>query len=476
MPTFTEVPEDNRSPAAFVEIDDSQAGAGTGSIKHVLVIGHKESAAGAVAVNVLTDLTTVAEADAAFGARSQLRAMVKALLDANDQLVMHTIACSAGGSAATGDFTLGGAATEDGSIEIWVGDKKFLVPVSNGDSPTVMGQAMDTVLVAAPNIPVTSGEAVGVVTLTAAWAGPTGKETLLTVGTLPAGVTCVATQMTGGGAVPDLAAAVAVFDSDPYDIVAGVADTAALDLLETEVSTRWQAGSILGGHIYGALSGNRSTVAAFGVLRNAPQATLMGTLDSTSQPWLWAATLAAVDLLASVGASRYQLELPGLVPPAPALRAQTNGQRNLLLKQGISTYLVSGGKVLVDRLATTYQRDVSSNPDKTWFSLRTRQVVWFLRQDWRARSQKAFVGKLIADDGTLISAGSGISTPSAIKAEAVAWARDMERLGLIEKVDVFKSKLSVVRTAGDAERVDALITPDLVNELVTLATSLAFRI
>ena len=43
-------------------------------------------------------------------------------------------------------------------------------------------------------------------------------------------------------AAASISGAVAAFEADPYMIATGVADTTALDLLETEVATRWQIG------------------------------------------------------------------------------------------------------------------------------------------------------------------------------------------------------------------------------------------
>ena len=474
---FTEVPSDNRSPAAFVELDDSQTGASSGSVDHILLLGHQVTGGSATA-NAIVDLTTIAEAEAAFGKRSMLAAMMRAMLPVNDQATYHAMAISDGGAAASGKYTVVGTATAAGSIEVTVGDKSYLVPVAVGASETVVAAAIKAVLDADLEIPVTAAVVAGVCTLTAAWKGPTGAETLLTVtvGTVPAGLTCVATTMSGGGAAASISGAVAALEADPYMIATGVADTTALALLETEIATRWQAGSILGGHVYYSVSGNRTTAQAFGVLRNAAESTLIPTLDSPTQPWLWAGVLCAADVSLAVGQSRYELPLPGLTPPAPASRAQTNGQRNVLLKNGCSTWLVSSGKVLVDRLITTYQRDSGGSPDTAWLSLYARQVVWMLRQDWRKRTKDAFVGGLVADDGTLIAEGSRITTPTRIKAEAVAWFGEKLRAGLVEKAADFKAALIAERNLTDPTRVDMIITPDLVNELVTLATKLAFKL
>jgi phage tail sheath gpL-like len=55
------------------------------------------------------------------------------------------------------------------------------------------------------------------------------------------------------------------------------------------------------------------------------------------------------------------LALPGVLPPAQADRF-TRQERDLLLRDGISTFTVDqGGNVLIERVVTTYQTNASAS-------------------------------------------------------------------------------------------------------------------
>ena len=66
--------------------------------------------------------------------------------------------------------------------------------------------------------------------------------------------------------------------------------------------------------------------------------------------------------------------------------------------------------------------------------------------------------------GTNFGVGQAIVTPSILKAENIALARDWEQRGWEENVDAFKAALVVERNADDRCRADHLLQPDLVNQ------------
>lgn len=52
----------------------------------------------------------------------------------------------------------------------------------------------------------------------------------------------------------------------------------------------------------------------------------------------------------------------------------------------------------------------------------------------------------------------------------------MEDLGLVENIDSFKANLVAERNAGDQNRLDVLMPPDLVNQLRIVANKIQFRL
>jgi phage tail sheath gpL-like len=67
-------------------------------------------------------------------------------------------------------------------------------------------------------------------------------------------------------------------------------------------------------------------------------------------------------------------------------------------------------------------------------------------------------------------------TPKLGKAEAIAWFVEMEQLGLVEGLDQFKRDLVVERNASNPNRLDFLLPPDLINQLLQTAAQIQFRL
>ena len=67
-------------------------------------------------------------------------------------------------------------------------------------------------------------------------------------------------------------------------------------------------------------------------------------------------------------------------------------------------------------------------------------------------------------------------TPKTIKAEAIAWYREMEEIGLVENADLFKEYLIVEINAGNPNRLDIYLPPDLMNQFLTMGAQIGFRV
>jgi phage tail sheath gpL-like len=82
----------------------------------------------------------------------------------------------------------------------------------------------------------------------------------------------------------------------------------------------------------------------------------------------------------------------------------------------------------------------------------------------------------LADDGTRFGAGQAIVTPLIIRSEMIAAYGELEEAGKMENMEAFKANLIVERNAQDPNRVDALLPPDLVNQLRIFAALTQFRL
>lgn len=175
----------------------------------VLFIGQKVPAGTAVAGD-LVNVGNQGEEDALFGENSMLAAMIRAARIINPFSTFDAIPLDDDGAAtaATGDVTFGGAATEDGSLEVTVGSSRnhtYTIAISNGDTAATVAANLETEILADTQVQVTPSAAAGVVTLTADNAGEEGNLiTLRVTGTVPAGLTVAITGFTGGATNPVL--------------------------------------------------------------------------------------------------------------------------------------------------------------------------------------------------------------------------------------------------------------------------------
>src|SRR5262249_28302405 len=131
---------------------------------------------------------------------------------------------------------------------------------------------------------------------------------------------------------------------------------------------------------------------------------------------------------------------------------------------------------IIERLISTYQKNALNVADATFLDVTTLRTLAYLRWSWNLRLLTKYPRHKLANDGTDFEPGQPIVTPSVLRAEALAWGLDMARAGLIENYEQFKRDLVVVRDAGDPNRVNTTLGPDLVNGLNIVATQFAFRV
>lgn len=297
---------------------------------------------------------------------------------------------------------------------------------------------------------------------------------------LPAGVGVAVTPMSGGTANPALATGIAAMGDSWYHVIASAyTDATSLASLETELASRNGAMRMIDGMMFTAKADTYSTVATLGNSRNSPHSSISRANDRPTPPHEIAAAVAGVVAFeaAKDPARPFQtLSLQGAVQPAAEIDRDTLLERNLLLFDGISTLRdADGGVVRIERLITTYKTNVAGSPDESYLDVNTMLTLMFLRYAWRTRVATKWPRHKVANDGTRFGAGQPVVTPSIVKAEAIAWFREMEELGLVENFDLFKANLLVERNISDPNRVDVVLPPDLINQLVATVTKMQFR-
>ncbi len=485
--SFNSIPLDIRTPGQFIEIDNSRALTGLPQqTRKILVLGQR-LAAGTVAAALPTRVLAGDQAKQYFGRASMLGAMVAAAKAANPYTEMWACALDdlVAGVAATGTITVSGAPTQAGTLNLYVAGSAVKVGVAAAEANATTATNIAAAINANLDLPVTASAALAVVTLTARHKGECGNSIDLRLNyydgeQTPGGLVVAFAALTGGTGNPDVNAALTAIGGDQYyTVITPWTDAANMAALENFLGTRWGPMSQKTGHAFGCVSATQAGLSTYGSARNSPHSSIFGIYNMPVAPWVTAAAWGSVtEFNGAIDPARpfQTLELPGLMAPPVASRF-TREERDLLLHDGISTFIVDdGGRVLIERVITTYQTNSFGIADVSYLDLNTVWTVDYIRYAVRARIALKFPRYKLADDGTNFAPGQAIVTPSIIRAELVGLFRELEDVGLVEDFDQFKADLLVVRSTASPTQVNAVIPPNVVNQFLVFAASVQYRL
>lgn len=483
--SFNQIPISLRTPGQYIEFDNSKAQQGLPVMPHKILVLGQRLAAGQVAAGVPIRITSADAAEAAFGRGSQIAHMFKAAKLANPYTESWACASDDNGAgvAATGTILVGAAPTESGTLNLYIGGRQVQVAVTAGQTTAQVAAAINAAVNANTDLDVTSGVAASTVTLTARHKGENGNDIDIRANyyfgeRLPKGVTLTITAMNGGTANPDIAGAIAAIGAEQYHtIIMPWTDASNLTKLETELTSRWGPLVMKEGQAFAAKSGSHATIDTLVAARNSPHVTIMGAGKSPTPPWEVAAITGFVDAFEPDPARpRQTLVLTGMMAPAEKDRF-SQPERNIHLTDGAATFIVdTGGRCLIERLTTTYKTNAFGVPDISYLDIETMRTLAYLRYSVRSRIALRFPRHKLANDGTRFGAGQAIVTPKIIRAELLALFREWELAGLAENYDQFATDLIVERNGSDPNRVDAVIPPDVINQLRVFAGQIQFRL
>jgi phage tail sheath gpL-like len=488
--TFNDVPSNLRVPFVAAEFDASQASQGPALLPYRgLIIGQK-TAAGTAAANTLHKVTSVEQVIDKAGRGSILHRQALAWFASNrvTETWIGVLDDNGAGVQATGTITVVGTATAAGTIALYLGGERIPVAVASGDTPTTIGASIAAAINAAADLPVTAAAVAGVVTLTFRNDGTVGnaynvRHSYNDGEKLPAGVTSVTVaQLSGGSNDPVLTTLIAAMGDIWFQVWAHpYTDATSLTAIETELRSRNGSMRMIDGLAITSAAGTFSALTTLGNGRNSPHSCIVAQAGITplTPPMEFAAEVAGI--VARYGADDparpfQTLTMSRAIPPAETDLFDLT-ERNLLLFDGISTTRVgAGGVVQLDRIITTYQVSASGAADTAYLDATTMLTLLYLRYSWRVRMQTRYPRHKLANDGTRFGAGQAVITPKIGKGESLAWFRQMESLGLVEGFEQFKADLVVERSTTDPNRLNFLLSPDLINQLIVTAAKISFRL
>jgi phage tail sheath gpL-like len=487
--SFGSVPSNLRVPFVTAEFDATRAQQGPGLLPYkALIIGQKRTA-GTATANSIQRVTTADQVATLAGRGSLLHRQAIAYFKNNryTETWIGVLDDAVAGVAATGTITVTGPATAAGTINLYLGGNLVQVAVASGDAATAVATAIAAAINANLDLPVTATPASAVVTITHRHKGAATNDFDLRANyqdgeKLPAGIGLAFVAMASGTTNPVLTSLLAALGDNWFHVwTHPYTDATSLTAIEAELSSRFGPMRMIDGVAITSATGTQSTLGTLGDGRNSPHSCIAAQpgKNPLTPPSEFAAAVAGV--VAFYGAqdpARPLQTLPvvGVLAPAEADRF-TLTERNLELFDGISTSkVVAGGQVQLERVVTTYQTNSAGGADTAYLDATTMLTLMYLRYAFRNRILGRYPRHKLANDGTHFGAGQAVITPKIGKAEAVAWFRDMEELGLVENFEQFKTDLLVERNGTDPNRLDFLLPPDLINGLIVGAANIQFRL
>lgn len=490
--SFNSIPTTLRVPFVAVEFDASRAQQGPSLLAYRAVLIGQKTSAGAATADTLVRVTSVDQAIVAGGRGSILHRQAIGWFASNrsTELWLGVLADNGAGVAATGTIVVAGPATAAGTISLYLGGERVTVGVNNGDASTAIATNIAAAINAQLDLPVTAGVVSSTVTLTFRHKGLAGntydvRHSFNAGESLPLGVGLTITAMGGvvaGTTNPTLTNLLAAM-ADLWFHVWGhpYTDATSLTAIETELATRFGPLRSQDGIAITSMSGNFSAHTTLGGSRNSPHSVIVAQPGASplTPPMEFAAEVAG--LVAFHGAADparpfQTLAMSRALAPSETDQWSTE-ERNLFLFDGISTTKrVAGGGVQLERIITTYQTSPAGADDTAYLDATTVLTLLYLRYSFRVRMQLRYPRHKLASDGTTFGSGQAVITPKIGKAEALGWFREMEGLGLVEGFDQFKRDLTCERNLSNPNRLDFLLPPDLINQLIVTAAQVQFRL
>lgn len=482
--SFDRVPSNLRVPGVYAEINNTNALSGAQRLVYRRLIIATMLASGSAVAGVPVQCLSEPAASGLFGAGSVAHGMVAAAItnDPFTDLYVLPIADPAAGTAATQTLTVAGNATAASTLALYVAGRLVQVAIAAADTPTLVAGKIVTAITALTSLPVTATNAVGVVTFTAKNKGATGNDIDIRANyngeKTPAGLTLAFVAPTNGAGNPDITATLAAIGDVWFQAWAtAYTDTVNLSAIEADQFSRWGPLRESEGHVFGAVRGTYSAVANIGLARNSEHLTLVHCINEPTPAYEKASETMAIYAQAVANDPARPVQDLSYIWSKPAAEANrlTITERNILLFDGIATTKVTAGGVMqAERLITTYKTNAAGGQDVSFLDSETQATLLYLRHDLKDRILRKFPRSKLADDDNRFGPGQDIVTPKSFKAELVAWAMEMNEIGVIENIDSFKSLTFSERDLGDRNRLNNLVVPDLVNQLRIVANKIEF--
>ena len=482
MISFSEI-GNIKVPGVYSEVDNSLANQGlTGKESCGLLIGQKLNT-GSMEYNRVYTVYNVTDALKLTGYGSELYRAAKAWFKHNKYNALKLIAVEqTTGVAATFTITVTATNAASGTLSLYIDGEALKITVAEGASAASI--AAD--IAAAVNdggYGVIADADEHVVTLTAVHKGEAGNGTDVRLNyydsdETPTGVSLAIAAGTKGSGNVSLAAVIAsIGETYATDIVSSYTDTQNLKLLKAEMNRRFGAMIMNDATLYIAPHGTMSDLMSLSESLNSEHIVVAENYNTPNNPFIRAVKLAAICAYEAQIDPARQYRTLVLTDELPATVSLDWSERQILLSHGVATFVSdTSGNVAIERIVTTYQKNSLGAKDESYLDLTTVKTLTYLRWSYVNRMKVKYPRHKLADDSYEVRGGSAIVTPKVIASEALALAKDWYAAGLVENIDDFKNSMVTERNAMDVNRIDQLLRPDIINNLMVIAAKIQFKL
>ncbi len=500
---FSEIPSDNLVPMFMTEFDNTNAAKSGAMPWKNLIIGQPLSGK---SETELKQITSDEQADALYGAGSQLALMIRAFRKnaRNSELWALPVADASTSAKATGKISvtiesdvLEGSEkvlAASGAIRLMVGGQKVPVNVVAGSAKAEVAKAIADAVNENGNLPVTAESSGADVTLTAKNAGSCGIGIDIRVNhyqgeELPAGLSLGIDAMENAGADPQYETALikGKIDGTWFNAMAvGSSESSNVAYVKELLDERWTATVQETGVCFFSPNGNGtdSGTASLETITDGAdalnsQVVVMPAIPETPTPGfeVAAAVLGCIapKALNDPAKPLSNWAVTGIVAPKETEREGLEGN-NAILKSG-AALLTAGndGSVYLKRVVTTYKRTANGAKDTSYQQLEKVFTLSFLRWDWNNYLAGRYPHAKLADDGTDFGPGQVVMTPKLGEAELLGRYEYWISKGLVQDYATFKANLVVCRDPDDDTALEFLIPADLIDQFFIGKSKIQFK-
>ena len=460
----------------------------TGTIKQeytALIFGQKTSDGTSVVGEVL-DIFSKEEAQAKFGKTSMLYAAIKRYYDINKSVKLKVIALdddSTNGIQSTGNITINGTASANGTLAFYVNGKSYKVAVAIGNTGAEIAVLLADKIAEYDDNQFTSvvdGTVPEKVNMTAVHFGSYGNTLKSIVNynnddVTPLGLTVSISDFAGGAGDPDLitTGVQAILENNQFNLIAQpYTDNANLSLIDVALTDNFKATELLDGFCVVGINDTVTNLTTKTDTINTAFITVVDNHSVFATGFEQASGMIALigDIAQSnPGAGYLNKELAGFLPLDERIRTE----RNVLAGGGVATFRKQGTKVILDRTVTTLQKDaqgIALAVDDT--DLRVFLTISYVRYTFIVRMSQ-YQNLNVGNDNDLFGPGVEVMTPNLYKQYLVMNYEQLVSDAVCENLEEFEASV-IVEKVGN--RMDSTMKINVINVLLQQAMLIRYEV